>query len=1653
MNRIALGVGVLVGALALVVAFDLGLPQAARPVERRDASGRLESIDTGSGWVKRFRYNAAGLPVDVRYMRKGRWSRLEYPTFRARRMTYDAALRLTELEDDGGRTTFKRNSLGLLASAIDSTGIRLAYSYDPWQNPRSIELPGGRKLEYRFDSAGRMTRVIDGDNVVVYEHDADRKELRRRLPNGIVSLFRWNEANQIALIRHARGDAGDVVLELRYQHDSEGRISSIDETTSSGTKTTSYAFDALGRLVRTRGPDGAADLAYDPDGNLIRREDRGGAVNYEYRNGELVRAGELQFEYDAGGRLVAQRTGSETVEFRWSADGELDSVRRGSNTVRYSYDGRGLRVRRRGADGAYKYFVHNLAGVLPEVVVEHDGKGHLSYDILGMSRVGRRSPNGAPAYFLEDHLGSTRVVVDSEGRTTARYDYSEFGVPSRVEGTMDAPYLYAGAPYDPETGLIFLRSRYYDPRIGRFISPDFHPPSLENPQSLNRYAYCENDPVDNVDPTGFQPWKPYAPPPPPPPQPFYDPMRELWWLLRLHQLNTSFQLFRPPVLPPIFYEPWEPSYSPPPPPPPVALPQPVPKPRVIDLEWTARFGLSVADWAHEQFNWESSRWAGPMLRWAGRVGNLLDGRDAIRYLQQGKPAEAFVATVPIWVSKIPVYGPAVALLFSAVPPPDTVKAARGFDDWQRRALRLEVRDPLAFAARYEPAALQMDLSRRLIQGPLIAALHNLHDAAAGRGSNPSEAAAPLDYLRDRAQRYTFFPPPPPPGGPGTPLVGGVYLDETARILGELGDLTGAVFDRTSGRLVLLGDRRHTLPPMKLSYLAAAIRAVYRPSSEAPGMTIDPNPEDPRGPTMLVRFFSHTEQTDLGDVMFEADRLLKTFSVGVDNLTKIPVASSVPGYENVAQRQLDAMAPTNGLWSRFWIVPAPVTARAADGAILFDPVQLQVQTQTMRWSGGKLVPAGSARDPIAEDFAAHFSAQYDAFAKEQPVFAELKQVTQAVALARFLKDRGVPADWGFVDAVLATPFPTPKTTPAAYNEVSQRNSGYERSVRVVGGVEMQPVLQVQNAPEVADVARRVLDAVAKSSEPLPELTALEIDGREQVAVTLPSAGRATLGVFETSALDLPLPGWANDLADLPGFKRHHHAARTGRMELGHGWSLRMPRLEFEVDPETGDHAMRTIGFEGMASTVTLQRFVLTDGARAVRFVRPFADPNLGRVGFAPEQEDEGFRAVYPEPQGMYRVLDANGNQTLFDERGRLRAIFRGAVKAVYAYGNDDRLDSVVCTDGARRLDARFEHDEAGRISSMQLGPHRVSYEYSPAGDLIVARRAEVTEYRYDGGHRLLEIAIDGRVVRTQKLDLAGRVVELSEGDATLARQSFESTARGLIVSSTTEAGTLRSSYDERGRPQHLENPDGSTVDYEYVGDRSSREVTTIPGGGRVTVAFSEHGAPTASEDAAGSKTEFKYLADRRVAEVIVDGERFASFDYGQAGLERIRYRDGYEERFIRARGGQVVAYARSKNGDAQEHAPMIQLVSVGERTHSVTANPVAPTSHPGRVEEDGEGRPTRIDAPDGTTTLITYGHEGGLEVVRVAGGRDRSDGARTKWIVDRHGDLTSVQDPFGNTSSYSYGNDRMLTSVQLPSGRRLAGDAVVARPPVIHDGVR
>ncbi len=164
-------------------------------------------------------------------------------------------------------------------------------------------------------------------------------------------------------------------------------------------------------------------------------------------------------------------------------------------TTSYVYDGDGGRVKEVSPSGTTT-FLGDLEEISPASVVT-------KYLFAGSQRIAAKAGTSL-RFYHSDHLGSTNLVTDINGNVAEYEDYTPYGSLRTHEGSLDSPHKFTGQRFDASTGLYYYHARYYDPQIGRFIQPDTIVQDPSDPQSLNRYSYCRNNPVNLVDPSGYK---------------------------------------------------------------------------------------------------------------------------------------------------------------------------------------------------------------------------------------------------------------------------------------------------------------------------------------------------------------------------------------------------------------------------------------------------------------------------------------------------------------------------------------------------------------------------------------------------------------------------------------------------------------------------------------------------------------------------------------------------------------------------------------------------------------------------------------------------------------------------------------------------------------------------------------------------------------------------------------------------------------------------------------------------------------------------------------------------------------------------------------------------------------------------------------------
>jgi RHS repeat-associated protein len=192
--------------------------------------------------------------------------------------------------------------------------------------------------------------------------------------------------------------------------------------------------------------------------------------------------------------------------YTWDAANRLVSAEVDGVVSAYEYDGLGNRVAQT-VGGVTTEYVLDVGGGLPEVIVATTGGASTRY-VQVQGQVLAQQDSGAWAYVLLDHLGSVRQLVGSDGRVDLAQSFDPFGVLFETSGSGESDFGYTGEWWDAEAALLYLRARYYDSGMGRFLTEDTKPGIAYLPKSLHTYIYAWNNPVWFTDPTGWQPRPP-----------------------------------------------------------------------------------------------------------------------------------------------------------------------------------------------------------------------------------------------------------------------------------------------------------------------------------------------------------------------------------------------------------------------------------------------------------------------------------------------------------------------------------------------------------------------------------------------------------------------------------------------------------------------------------------------------------------------------------------------------------------------------------------------------------------------------------------------------------------------------------------------------------------------------------------------------------------------------------------------------------------------------------------------------------------------------------------------------------------------------------------------------------------------------------------
>nr|WP_305121013.1 RHS repeat-associated core domain-containing protein [Saccharibacillus sp. JS10] len=419
---------------------------------------------------------------------------------------YDEQNRLTSWSsgDKNGSFTYYKN--GLRKSMTDETGTT-QYFYTLDNLLERMVYPDGKEISYTYYKNGLPNTMTD--------------------PFGLTTTYIYNADNQLAEVRTENTKQAEYIYRDGLVESDENHLKSSQlyqlKLGDNGQITTTYTNDGFGRLTKLLQSAGGLTQAftygYDNGDNITSRSD--GTTSGTFSYDELDRIvtsseGDETYTYDGkGNRLTLQSSiqmpHKDNIDYTYNQAEQLSGVTRNQTSVSYKYNGDGLMTERSmtkdGQSTTTRYY-YDGANIIAEGTVAADGTVTFKARyVRGAQLIYREDANHEKAYYQHNGHGDVTGLVKADGTVLNRYTYDIWGNPLTSDVQVENVFGYSGEYWDEDTGLQYLRSRWYDPSIGRFIQEDTFEGYVNRPSSLNPYTYVENNPLKYVDPDGKNPKK------------------------------------------------------------------------------------------------------------------------------------------------------------------------------------------------------------------------------------------------------------------------------------------------------------------------------------------------------------------------------------------------------------------------------------------------------------------------------------------------------------------------------------------------------------------------------------------------------------------------------------------------------------------------------------------------------------------------------------------------------------------------------------------------------------------------------------------------------------------------------------------------------------------------------------------------------------------------------------------------------------------------------------------------------------------------------------------------------------------------------------------------------------------------------------------
>ncbi|MBM3197990.1 MAG: RHS repeat-associated core domain-containing protein, partial [Chlamydiae bacterium] len=1206
---------------------------------------------------------------------------------------------------------------------------------------QSITYPSGLKVHYQYLPGRVLSSIQFLDNTITYVYaPGEDLPLKRILPNGVITEYRYDQVLRVTDILH-KDSQGRLLAYMVFTYDAKNNRISMRKRTPKKETITTYVYDKVDRLREVRSSDGSFEqYTYTGLGNRKSKKTLQGEIAYTYtQEGVLTKAGDTEYKFDSAGRLVQKNSHGKVATYKYSDLGDLVSYHDEEHTVTFSYNAQGRRLSK-SVDGVvttYSYedvfFPFHL---LEEKSIE--GTKEYLYDFHGC--IGHIEGDKV-YYYLEESPGNPiYLIVDDEGSLIEELEYDSFG----NNYTSTATLRYNGEQQDLETGLIFLRNRYYDPEVGRFLTPDQAAANLYNPQSLNRYTYAFNNPINLYDPLGTAPqikrpqalqkwargvplWKEGQDPPPP----------EGMVLVMLCVRNAGFYKH------------------------PGFIRAPHGWGGHVWWEFVNSKGVHKSLSVSQHGDDIPGKW-----NYSKDYKDYANDRDTIRVgmiVSETVADSMKTKESDFGLTKYHMTRHNCAQCSAVAAGELGIEEVLHYDPGQPSFLEKLLREIPVSAPGGDELILPSTLYDRLdgwIDEEQGFGYHSIDSRFHYRQEDD------LDVDIFKAHMLRLIKDQHDEGSPKRGSFGGICLSKKAKIKLDLHTIYGAVFDPATEQVILLGDKKIELPAMPMDDLAVAVQSIWglRGPPADPGITIEASPDKK---SMSVTYFGATYGTSFGQVLFEGDHTLKMLIWG-----KSPChISGFRTFLELEQQRMDKKTEAKSYTHKLEIVPDKVSLVASqDGsALIFDEVTMRCQTDAA---------PGTSYDQFAQFFTSH----YEEISQEYPIFSEVKRLGAITGVVKWLKEDHVPFDPTFFSSYAPTPCVTPLSIPM--EEYILHNSSNTIETRLYGGIRLCLQDKV-NSSLTHDVRVNPLHEETLASRPSEEIFSWQVG--QLTAEACPLVHTRKTGNYQKTFLDIA----CQVSGDVPlQFMRYYDSFSEEDVGLGRGWfltpyAITMPTREnFTVSSQAGSYSFS--GYRALLVRENREQYLQETKQgefamlskenscpvivvfNAQGLVTKVADYNSHHVEYCYEN---GYLTYIKHSKGRSIALSYQGGK-LVEARGPLSShvyyeysdkglLFLASSKQglqSYSYDEDHRLTGIY--DAAKDPLFHGVYDTYNRLESAAFHGKASHYSYSLSSRraILTSQDGIVTEKLYDPNYKLLETRAESdRVKWSYTKDVKGNIV--------------------------------------------------------------------------------------------------------------------------------------------------------------------------------------------------------------------------------------------------------------------------------------------------------